>query len=52
MSRVTDETGYVQPTLKQMRNVRGMNSIYHKNSIQAWKIEKTGEVSNVQIENF
>ena len=52
MSRATDETGYVQPTLMQLRNVRGTNSIYHKNSIQAWKIEKTGEVKNVQIENF
>ena len=51
MSRATDETGYVQPTLKQLREVRGYNSIYHKNSIQVWKIEKTGEVKNVQIEN-
>lgn len=51
MSRATDETGYVQPTLKQLREVRGFNSIYHKNSIQVWKIEKTGEVKNVQIEN-
>lgn len=51
MSRATDETGYVQPTLHQLRQVRGLNSIYHKNSIQVWKIEKTGEVKNVQIKN-
>ena len=32
-SRAIDETGYVQPTLAQLRKVRGVNSIYHKNSI-------------------
>lgn len=52
MSRVTDETGYTQPTLRQLREIRGTNSIYHKNSIQTWKIEANGEVKNVQIENL
>ena len=52
MSRVTDETGYTQPTLRQLRKERGTNSIYHKNSIQTWKIEANGEVKNVQIENL
>ncbi len=52
MSRAMDETGYVQPTLRQLREVRGTNSIYHKNSIQTWKIEANGEVKNVQIENL
>lgn len=51
MSRAHDETGYVQPTLKQLRDARGTNTIYHKNSIQTWRIEKTGEVTNVQINN-
>lgn len=48
-SRAVDETGYVQPTLGQLREARGTNSIYHKNSIHTWKIEANGEVKNVQI---
>ena len=48
-SRAIDETGYVQPTLSQLREVRGGNSIYHKNSIHTWKVASTGEVTNVQI---
>ena len=52
MSRAMDETGYVQPTLRQLREVRGTNGIYHKNSIQTWKVQANGEVHNVQIENL
>ncbi len=48
-ARAIDETGYVQPTLKQLREVRGTNSIYHKNSIHTWKVAANGEVTNVQI---
>lgn len=48
-SRVTDETGYVQPTLTQLKAIRGTNSIYHKNSIQTWKINPDGSVDNVQL---
>ncbi len=48
-SRAIDETGYVQPTLGQLRAARGTNSIYHKNSIHTWKVEATGGVKNVQI---
>jgi sulfane dehydrogenase subunit SoxC len=47
-SRAIDETGYVQPTLEQLRRVRGVNSIYHKNSIHTWQLSHTGEVKNVQ----
>ncbi|MDA8984271.1 sulfite dehydrogenase, partial [Planktomarina temperata] len=35
-SRAMDETGYVQPTKAQLREVRGLNSIYHNNCIQTW----------------
>ncbi|MEY4481378.1 MAG: hypothetical protein RIQ84_540 [Pseudomonadota bacterium] len=49
MSRATDETGYVQPMVKQLREVRGTRSIYHNNSIQAWKLDANGELSNVQV---
>jgi sulfane dehydrogenase subunit SoxC len=48
-SRAVDETGYVQPTYGQLRDVRGTNSIYHKNAIHTWKLAPNGVVSNVQI---
>jgi sulfane dehydrogenase subunit SoxC len=48
-SRVIDETGYVQPKIRQLREVRGTHSIYHNNAIQTWKIDANGRVSNVQI---
>jgi sulfane dehydrogenase subunit SoxC len=48
-SRAVDETGYVQPTYGQLREVRGTNSIYHKNAIHTWKLAADGTVSNVQI---
>ena len=48
-SRATDETGYVQPTYKQLRAVRGTRSIYHNNAIQSWLVQESGEVKNVQL---
>ncbi len=48
-SRAVDETGYVQPTLSQLREVRGTNSIYHKNSIHTWQVQTDGAVNNVQL---
>jgi sulfane dehydrogenase subunit SoxC len=47
-SRAVDDTGYVQPALRQLRAVRGTRSIYHNNAIQTWQVDATGEVSNVQ----
>lgn len=46
-SRCTDETGYVQPTIKKLVAERGLYSVYHLNGIQSWKVASTGEVSNV-----
>ena len=50
-SRATDETGYVQPMLKQLTDVRGLNgpigSIYHLNAIQSWAVDANGSVTNV-----
>jgi sulfane dehydrogenase subunit SoxC len=50
-SRCTDETGYIQPTLKQLITIRGSHgpfgSIYHLNAIQSWAIDETGSVANV-----
>jgi sulfane dehydrogenase subunit SoxC len=48
-SRAMDETGYVQPKLKQLRAVRGTRSIYHNNAIHSWKVAESGQVSNVQV---
>ncbi len=48
-SRAMDETGYVQPTNKALRAVRGTRSIYHNNSIQTWLVQESGEVKNVQL---
>ena len=48
-SRAIDETGYVQPTYRQLRAVRGTRSIYHNNSIQTWLVQESGEVKNVQL---
>lgn len=46
-SRCTDETGYVQPTIKKLVAERGLASVYHLNGIQSWKVAATGEVANV-----
>ena len=48
-SRAMDETGYVQPSYKQLRAVRGSRSIYHNNAIQSWLVQENGEVKNVQV---
>ena len=48
-SRAIDETGYVQPPIRMLREVRGTRSIYHNNAIQSWKVDTNGEVSNVQV---
>ena len=48
-SRAIDETGYVQPQMRQLRAVRGTRSIYHNNAIQSWNVAAGGEVSNVQV---
>ena len=37
-SRAIDDTGYIQPTKTQLREVRGLNSIYHNNCIQTWLV--------------
>ncbi len=46
-SRCLDETGYVQPSRAALVAVRGVNSVYHYNAIQSWKIAADGQVSNV-----
>jgi len=48
-SRAIDETGYVQPTIMQLRKMRGSNSIYHNNSIQTWQVKPDGSIFDVQL---
>jgi sulfane dehydrogenase subunit SoxC len=48
-SRTTDSTGYVQPTKTQLREVRGVNSVYHNNCIQTWWVKPNGEAENVEV---
>ena len=44
-SRATDETGYVQPTMRQLIDARGPGSQpYHLNSIMSWIVQGDGQV--------
>jgi sulfane dehydrogenase subunit SoxC len=45
MSRAFDETGYVQPSLEELRKVRGPGTYYHFNSIRAWRVHRDGHVT-------
>jgi len=46
-SRCRDETGYLQPTLRQLHAARGQRRQDHNNAIQSWRISRDGEVTNV-----
>lgn len=46
LSRAVDDTGYVQPTLVELRAERGGSSAYHNNRIKAWTIAADGSVAN------
>ena len=48
-SRCTDESGYIQPTRSALVAARGINSSYHYNAIQSWKVDRNGRVTNVQV---
>ncbi len=44
LSRAVDETGYVQPTLDELRAARGRGTTYHFNHIRAWTVRRDGAV--------
>lgn len=48
-SRVTDETGYRQPTRDELVAVRGTHSTYHNNMIQAWRVAPDGSVDDAYL---
>lgn len=49
MSRGTDEQGNVQPSRQQWLEPYGPMQAYHCNAIQSWRVERSGEVSNVFV---
>jgi len=46
LSRATDSSGAIQPTLDEVLKLRSANSVYHNNAIQPWLVAANGEVSN------
>jgi sulfane dehydrogenase subunit SoxC len=48
MSRAIDSTGYVQPTVADLKKVRAIvGFVQHHNAIQPWAVSANGEVTNV-----
>lgn len=45
ISRATDETGYVQPTVQQLWEARGERTSYHFNNQRAWSVAREGAVT-------
>ena len=45
MSRAVDETGYSQPTFKQLAAARGTRTFYHANNVRAWRVASGGAVT-------
>lgn len=46
-SRATDETGYVQPSRKQLIANRGSHGYFHYNAIISWEVYEDGFISHV-----
>jgi sulfane dehydrogenase subunit SoxC len=46
-SRVTDETGYEQPTRDKLIAARGSKNFYHCNCISSWAVDGEGSVAHV-----
>jgi len=46
-SRAIDETGYRQPTREALIAARGAHGAYHNNSIQSWRVDPSGKVTNI-----
>jgi sulfane dehydrogenase subunit SoxC len=46
-SRCTDESGYRQSTRTELQAAQGKLPSYHYNAIQRWRIDASGEASNV-----
>jgi sulfane dehydrogenase subunit SoxC len=49
VARCTDETGYVQPSRAELVAARGLNSNYHCNATQGWKVQADGGVVDAAL---
>jgi len=45
MSRAVDDQGYAQPTMAELKRVRGPGTDYHFNAIRAWRVARDGTVT-------
>ncbi len=48
-SRCADDTGYVQPTRAELVVARGVQSNYHFNAIQGWRVDADGSVRAINV---
>ena len=48
-SRVTDETGYLQPTRAALLAERGQQGYFHYNAIVSWQVQPDGAVRHIYI---
>jgi len=46
-SRVTDDSGYEQPTREKLIAARGEKNFYHCNCITSWAVDAEGSVAHV-----
>jgi sulfane dehydrogenase subunit SoxC len=46
-SRATDETGYIQPTRKDLIAQCGKHGFFHYNAIVSWEITESGEINHI-----
>ncbi|WP_281648410.1 sulfite dehydrogenase [Parendozoicomonas sp. Alg238-R29] len=50
-SRATDDTGYVQPSVKELIAIRGKQSLrYHNNTMISWRVQPDGLVTYLRTD--
>ena len=49
MSRAVDETGYVQPSRKELVAKRGVHGYFHYNAVVSWRVSSGGDISHVYV---
>mgnify|MGYP001502172265 CR=1 FL=1 len=49
MSKASDTNGNIQATRKEWSSNYALGQLYHNNSIQCWRIETSGKITNVYI---